>query len=64
MTPRAPEARVGRAPSTPAALSIADWRASLVRAGKEFLADDCMGLAQQIALYDRILAELGSRRTP
>ena len=55
MTTRAEGAPVGRAPSTPSRLSLADWRAALVRAGKRFLADDCMGLAQQVA-YGSLLA--------
>jgi membrane protein len=46
---------VGRAPSSPVRLSAAEWRSSFVRAGKEFLADDCMGLAQQVA-YSSLLA--------
>jgi membrane protein len=55
MSNRAVGARVGRAPSTPMRLSAADWLASFKRAFKEFLADDCMGLAQQIA-YSALLA--------
>ena len=48
-------ADVGRAPDTPQRLSARDWLDALKRAGKEFLADDCMGLAQQIA-FSSILA--------
>jgi hypothetical protein len=46
MTAPTEEARVGRLPSSPARLSLADWRASFSNAFKEFLADDCMGLSQ------------------
>jgi len=53
--PAAEPARVGRAPSSPTRLSVAEWRASFTRAFKEFLADDCMGLAQQIA-FSSLLA--------
>jgi membrane protein len=55
MTSGAGRARVGRLPSSPARLSLADWRASFGNAFKEFLADDCMGLSQQIA-YSSLLA--------
>jgi membrane protein len=55
MTSPTEEARVGRLPSSPARLSLADWRASFSSAFKEFLADDCMGLSQQIA-YSSLLA--------
>jgi membrane protein len=48
-------APVGRAPSSPVRLTFGEWRASLVRAGKAFLADDCLGLAQQLA-YSSLLA--------
>jgi membrane protein len=43
------------APESPARLSLRDWVAALKRSFKEFLADDCMGLAQQIA-YSSLLA--------
>jgi membrane protein len=43
------------APESPTRLSIGDWVAALKRSFKEFLADDCMGLAQQIA-YSSLLA--------
>jgi membrane protein len=46
---------VGSAPETPLRLSLGDWRDAFRRAFKEFLADDCMGLAQQIA-YSSLLA--------
>jgi membrane protein len=55
MTSPTEGARVGRLPSSPARLSLADWRASFSNAFKEFLADDCMGLSQQIA-YSSLLA--------
>jgi membrane protein len=55
MIPRTGEAQVGRAPSTPTGLSPADWAAAFKRAFREFLADDCMGLAQQVA-YSSLLA--------
>ncbi|HET7855294.1 MAG TPA: YihY/virulence factor BrkB family protein [Gaiellaceae bacterium] len=48
-------AQVGRAPSGPERLSVAEWAAVFKRAFKEFLADDCMGLAQQVA-YSSLLA--------
>jgi membrane protein len=43
------------APESPSGLRWADWVAVFKRAFKEFLADDCMGLAQQIA-YSALLA--------
>jgi membrane protein len=43
------------APESPTRLSLGDWVAALKRSFKEFLADDCMGLAQQIA-YSSLLA--------
>jgi membrane protein len=46
---------VGRRPSGPEHLSFADWKAAIVGAGRQFLADDCMGLAQQVA-YSSLLA--------
>jgi membrane protein len=45
----------GRRPGGPEHLSFADWKRALVGAGKQFLADDCMGLAQQVA-YSSLLA--------
>jgi membrane protein len=47
--------RVGRAPAEPLRLSRGEWLAVLKRTFKEFLADDCMGLSQQIA-YSSLLA--------
>ena len=40
---------VGTAPQGPERLTARDWLAALKRSGKEFLDDDCMGLAKQIA---------------
>jgi membrane protein len=48
-------ADVGHVPSGPQRLSLRDWVAVLKRTAKEFLADDCMGLAQQIA-FSSLLA--------
>jgi membrane protein len=48
-------ARVGRAPSGPERLTAGEWIAAFKRAAKQFLADDCMGLAQQVA-YSSLLA--------
>jgi membrane protein len=48
-------ADVGHVPAGPERLSLAEWVASCKRAGKEFMADDCMGLAQQVA-YSSLLA--------
>jgi membrane protein len=45
----------GRAPSGPKRLRPAEWLAVFKRAFQQFLADDCMGLAQQIA-YSSLLA--------
>src|SRR4029077_1826023 len=36
-------------------LSLRDWLAGFKSSGKEFLADDCMGLSQQVA-YSSLLA--------
>ena len=46
---------IGRAPSGPDRLTAGDWLAAFKRTGKEFLADDCMGLSQQVA-YSSLLA--------
>ena len=45
----------GTVPSGPQRLGLHEWRDALVRSGKEFLGDDAMGLAQQIA-YSSLLA--------
>ena len=50
-----PAAQDGRAPAGPQRFSAAEWLAVFKRAGKQFLADDCMGLAQQVA-YSSLLA--------
>jgi membrane protein len=47
--------RTGHAPATPQGPTRADWLAVLKRTGKRFLADDCMGLSQQVA-YSSLLA--------
>jgi membrane protein len=47
--------RAGRAPRSPERLSRAEWLAALKRSFSEFMKDDCMGLAQQIA-YSSLLA--------
>jgi membrane protein len=47
--------RTGAAPESPTRLSLGDWLAVFKRAFKQFVADDCMGLAQQIA-YSSLLA--------
>ena len=49
------DAGVGRVPSSPHRLSPREWVDVFKRSFKEFLADDCMGLAQQIA-YSSLLA--------
>ena len=48
-------AGIGRLPSSPRRLSRGEWVAVFKRSLKDFLADDCMGLAQQIA-YSSLLA--------
>jgi membrane protein len=45
----------GEAPQEPTRLSRGEWVAVFKRTGKQFMADDCMGLAQQIA-YSSLLA--------
>lgn len=49
--------RTGPAPQTPTRLRFGEWLDVLKRAAKGFLADDCMGLAQQVA-YSSLLAFL------
>lgn len=46
---------VGHTPAGPERLSLQDWIQAFKRAFKEFMADDCMGLAQQIA-FSSLLA--------
>lgn len=55
MPQRSDAADIGRLPSSPHRLSRSEWLAVLKRSAREFLADDCMGLAQQIA-YSSLLA--------
>jgi len=50
-----PETRVGRPPRSPERLSRSEWVAALKHSFSEFIKDDCMGLAQQIA-YSSLLA--------
>jgi membrane protein len=47
--------RVGHAPSSPQRLTRAEWINAFKRTFKSFLADDCMGLSQQVA-YSSLLA--------
>ena len=47
--------RISDTPRTPAKLSRADWIAALKRSFSQFVADDCMGLSQQVA-YSSLLA--------
>jgi membrane protein len=51
----ATEPDVGRVPAGPHRLSLREWVAVFKRAFKEFMKDDCMGLAQQIA-FSSLLA--------
>jgi membrane protein len=46
---------VGHVPSGPHRLNAAEWIDVLKRTAKQFMADDCMGLAQQVA-YSSLLA--------
>jgi membrane protein len=46
---------VGHVPSGPQRLGIGEWVDVFKRAFKQFMADDCMGLAQQVA-YSSLLA--------
>jgi membrane protein len=48
-------APVGNVPSGPHRLSAAEWIDVFKRGGKQFMVDDCMGLAQQVA-YSSLLA--------
>jgi membrane protein len=52
---RAERADVGTSPSGPHRLSRREWLAAFKRSFQEFLSDDCLGLAQQIA-YSSLLA--------
>jgi membrane protein len=49
------QAETGHVPPSPRRLSAREWLAVLERTGKQFLEDDCMGLAQQVA-YSSMLA--------
>jgi membrane protein len=49
------QASVGQVPSGPHRLRLGEWVDVLKRTGKEFVADDCMGLSQQIA-FSSLLA--------
>ena len=55
MSAAAEQRRVGRVPRSPERLSRGEWLAALKRSFSEFMSDDCMGLAQQIA-YSSLLA--------
>jgi len=55
----ATETGEGRAPSSPLQLSWRDWLDVFKRTGKQFMADDCMGLGQQVA-FSSLLAFLPS----
>ena len=46
---------IGRVPAGPHRLGFGEWVAVFKRAAKAFMADDCMGLAQQVA-FSSILA--------
>jgi membrane protein len=51
----ATEGQVGHVPSGPHRLALGEWVDVFKRTFKQFLADDCMGLAQQVA-YSSLLA--------
>ena len=48
-------AEVGHVPAGPHRLSLGEWVDAFKRTFKQFMADDCMGLAQQVA-YSSLLA--------
>jgi membrane protein len=48
-------AETGHVPTSPRRLAASEWIAVVKRAAKQFLEDDCMGLAQQVA-YSSMLA--------
>jgi membrane protein len=54
-TSRSQTADVGHVPAGPHRLSPGEWVAAFKRTFKQFMADDCMGLAQQVA-YSSLLA--------
>src|SRR5437763_37567 len=49
------KSRIGRIPSSPRRLALREWLAALKRTAAQFLADDCMGLSQEVA-YSSLLA--------
>jgi membrane protein len=49
------QAEVGRVPQKPTRLARGEWLAVFKRTFKEFMKDDCMGLAQEVA-YSSLLA--------
>jgi membrane protein len=49
------ETDAGHAPSGPLRLSFAEWKDVLKRTVSQFMADDCMGLSQEVA-YSALLA--------
>jgi membrane protein len=49
------QAPAGHAPAGPERLSAREWLDGFKRAARQFVADDCMGLAQQVA-YSSLLA--------
>ena len=51
------DTRTGTPPRSPAKLSSREWLDAFKQAGKSFLADDCMGLSQQVA-FSALLAFL------
>jgi len=51
----APAAQEGRAPAGPERFRLGEWKDVFKRTFKQFVADDCMGLSQQIA-YSSLLA--------
>jgi membrane protein len=53
--PETEPAPVGHAPSSPTRLSLAEWIAVFKRTFSQFMADDAMGLSQQVA-YSSLLA--------
>ena len=49
--------RTGRPPKSPVGLNSREWLDAFKQAGKRFIADDCIGLAQQVA-FSALLAFL------
>jgi membrane protein len=52
---RSSAANAPPAAESPAKLGLGEWFAAIKRAGKEFVSDDCLGLAQEVA-YSSLLA--------